>query len=290
MPARNSPTVQRVVHSRARAAVAPKMGRLRLCCEISYDGTGLLGWQAQRSQERASLKDLAGGVGVPKLSPPDRSAAVGKQSHVRETKTEHEAHDDHLPTPTGSSKADNSDDDDILTFSLFDESDLGNDGGDEDRGGARVAAGCAEPSSLPPSDTGSSKSDVNTTGVSTAHESQRLLPLEDDVLVTNTNMSAPELSVQHAACELESTSATAAIPAVTTPSSVSEILDAVVRPLLAEALPHLQQAPSFAIAVSRTDAGVHARAALVSFNLKMKVRNSASADIDSQHSIPHFIL
>ena len=284
------------------------MGRLRLCCEISYDGTGLLGWQAQRSQARASLKDLAAagcGVGVPKLSPSDRSAAVGKQSHVRETKTEHEAHDDHLPTSSsriasetaGSSKADNSDDDDILTFSLFDESDLGNDDGDEDRGGAK---GCAEPSSLPPrlassvgcttSDSGSSKSDVNTTGVSTAHESQRLLPLEDDVLIANTNMSAPELSVQHAASELESTSATAAIPVVTTPSSVSEILDAVVRPLLAEALPHLQQAPSFAIAVSRTDAGVHARAALVSFNLKMKVHSSTSTDIYLQHSIPHFIL
>lgn len=248
-------------------------------------------------------------MGVPQPSLHHSAAAVrGKQmqSRVRETKTEHEARDDQVPTAIASetavsSKEDNSnddDDDDILTLSLFDETDLGQD--DKGVRDARLAASSPPPTlgssvGCTTSDIASSKSDVRASGVSTARDARPLLPLEDDVVITNSNVSG-ECS-QQVARALESASTTAAIPAVATPSSVSEILDAVVRPLLAEALPQLQQAPSFAIAVSRTDAGVHARAALVSFNLKMKVRTAVPSVtyhvtiyIYSQYQVPHFIL
>lgn len=53
-----------------------------------------------------------------------------------------------------------------------------------------------------------------------------------------------------------------------TKPSVSEKLDALVRPELAARL-RLKSPPSFSVVVSRTDAGVHARGNLLTFNLKL---------------------
>jgi tRNA pseudouridine(38-40) synthase len=54
-------------------------------------------------------------------------------------------------------------------------------------------------------------------------------------------------------------------------NSVSEVLDAAVRPVLAACLePVLKAPPSFGVSVSRTDAGVHARHNIVTFNVKVQ--------------------
>jgi hypothetical protein len=276
--------VQRVKYSRPRAAAPQKMGRVRLCCEVSYDGTGLLGWQAQRSQLRATLHELAAeGAGGECTAPLENgSAALPAVGHAVPEPGQHVAKVKTTLSTAASGDgaailADDSDDD-APVFNLFE------DNSNDDNATTTTTTTTTAASSSYTTAANSNR------GADTAGASAAPLQLAADdesraisgTAVATTTTSAPEPArLGGSLLETTTTCDAASTDAAPTPRSVSEIVDAAVRPVLAEALcGELQQAPSFAVAVSRTDAGVHARAALVSFNLKIKVR-----DQDTPHSI-----